>query len=326
MQALIPGSKTIIKQFKIGSTGLIITVSSQLLDAVRSNALYRIFILPVRRFVSYFKDSANNKERDKYHGDEINRNNQAIMSEGTPEQKAIMERVSSTTEWYHSIDLGHGIVTPGYYDHRPDLHLYKLPENAAGKRVLDVATYDGFWAFEFEKRGAAEVLAMDIETLNERDMPPGIRAQSSKESLMKETGTGFHIASDILGSKVKRKILNVYDLSPEKVGTFDIVFCSDLLLHLMNPIRALQNIRSVVSGYAYIVDIYGPELGESDGGTIVDYLGAQKKLTWWRFSLGSLKQMILDAGFSRVELVNKFRFNIRETEMEFWHAVFKAYP
>ena len=287
---------------------------------------YRILILPVRRFLYSFKGSSNNKGRNKYHGDEIIRNNQAILSEGTPEQKDIMKRVSSTTEWYHSIDLGHGIVTPGYFDHRPDLHLYKLPENAGGKRVLDVATFDGFWAFEFEKRGAAEVIAMDIGTLNERDMPPGIRAQSSKETLKKETGTGFHIASDILGSKVKRKIMNVYDLSPERVGMFDIVFCSDLLLHLMNPVRALQNIRSVVSGYAYIVDIYGPELGESDGCTIVDYMGAKKKLTWWRFSLGSLKQMILDAGFSRVELVNKFRFNIRESEMEFWHAVFKAYP
>jgi tRNA (mo5U34)-methyltransferase len=268
----------------------------------------------------------NNKERNIYHSDEINRNNQAILSEGTPEQKAIIKRVSSTTDWYHSIDLGHGIVTPGYFDHRPDLHLYRLPANVEGKRVLDVATFDGFWAFEFEKRGATEVIAMDIGTLNERDMPPGIRAQSSKETLMKETGTGFHIASDILGSKVKRKILNVYDLSPEKVGMFDIVFCSDLLLHLMNPVRALQNIRSVVSGYAYIVDIYGPELGENDGSTVIEYLGAQKKLTWWRFSLGSMKQMILDAGFSRVELVNKFKFNIRGAKMEFWHAVFKAYP
>jgi hypothetical protein len=94
----------------------------------------------------------------------------------------------------------------------------------------------------------------------------------------------------------------------------------------MNPVRALQNIRSVVSGYAYIVDIYGPELGENDGSTVIEYLGAQKKLTWWRFSLGSMKQMILDAGFSRVELVNKFKFNIRGAKMEFWHAVFKAYP
>lgn len=48
---------------------------------------------------------------------------------------------------YHSIDLGQGIVTQGMFDHRPILHKYCLPERLQGMRVLDVAIWDGFWAY-----------------------------------------------------------------------------------------------------------------------------------------------------------------------------------
>ncbi len=48
-------------------------------------------------------------------------------------------------DWYHTIDLGAGIVTPGMFDHRGTLDLYRLPDRMDGLRVLDVATWDGFW-------------------------------------------------------------------------------------------------------------------------------------------------------------------------------------
>src|ERR1700730_2937290 len=51
-------------------------------------------------------------------------------------------------DWYHTLDLGNGVVTPGYVDHRDQVDLYGLPASLAGKRCLDVATFDGFWAYE----------------------------------------------------------------------------------------------------------------------------------------------------------------------------------
>jgi len=292
---------------------------------IRSSVFYGFLIRPVLRLFFYLKDTVRLKGNRFSQVAEISNDHQVTISQGTPEQKAILHRVSEV-EWYHSIDLGHGVVTPGLFVHRPFLSHYHLPENFKDMRVLDVATYDGFWAFEFERRGATEVVAMDIGTWKEIDIPPRIRSEASKEMLDKETGSGFHIARDILGSRVQRKIMNVYDLSPELMGKFDFVFCGDLLLHLMNPMKALQNIHSVVSGYAYIVDVFIPEYGEDDSNAILRYTGGTNRMVWWRFGLGCLKKMIKDAGFTEVEVLSKFEFSLHGQQEKYWHVVFKAYP
>jgi len=292
---------------------------------IRSSVFYGFLIRPVLRLFFYLKDTVRLKGNRFSQVAEISNDHQVTISQGTPKQKAILHRVSEV-EWYHSIDLGNGVVTPGLFDHRPFLSYYHLPENFKDMRVLDVATYDGFWAFEFERRGATEVVAMDIGTWKEIDIPPRIRAEASKEMLYKETGSGFNIARDILGSRVQRKIMNVYDLSPELMGKFDFVFCGDLLLHLMNPMKALQNIHSVVSGYAYIVDVFIPEYGEDDSNAILRYTGGTNRMVWWRFGLGCLKKMIKDAGFTEVEVLSKFEFSLHGQQEKYWHVVFKAYP
>lgn len=319
------GLEMIHKQLKIGFIGLTITLGDRIVEVIRSNMFYRFLFRPVQRLLFNLIEKMKNKENKAARTDESSSTHQTRMSEFTPEQKAILGRISEV-EWYHSIDLGHFMVTPGLFDHRPLLPHYHLPENLKDMRILDVATYDGFWAFEFEKRGAAEVVAMDIGTWNEIDIPPRIRAEASKELLDTKTGNGFNIAKDILGSKVRRKLMNVYDLSPQWMGKFDFVFCSDLLLHLMNPMKALQNILSVVSGYAYIVDVFNPEFGDDESNAILRYAGGTDRMVWWRFGLGSLKKMITDAGFRKVGLVNKFEFSVKNQKKMYWHAVFKAEP
>ena len=63
--------------------------------------------------------------------------------------------------WYHSIDLGHGIVTPGLDDTRHRLPAVGLPNDLTGVTVLDIGAWDGFFSFEAERRGASRVLAVD---------------------------------------------------------------------------------------------------------------------------------------------------------------------
>ena len=158
--------------------------------------------------------------------------------------------VESQPVWYHTLDLGSGVVTPGWFDLRPIADLLPWPE-LEGKRCLDVGTYDGFLAFELERRGAAEVVATDIADHREWDWPPSIRA-IGPEYLRQLAGDdktrGFRIAHAALSSKVDHRLISVYDLSPESVGTFDVVVCGALMLHLRDPLRALQAIRSVCTG------------------------------------------------------------------------------
>ena len=153
----------------------------------------------------------------------------ATQLEPSPE-----ELVRERPLWYHTIDL------------RPVVDGLPWPD-VRGRRCLDVGTYDGFLAFELERRGAAEVVATDISDHAEWDheVRLGQRSTELLETIAGEKGAGFEIARELLGSAAQNVEINVYDLAPERVGEFDVVVCGSLLLHLRDPLRALAAIRSV---------------------------------------------------------------------------------
>ena len=91
-------------------------------------------------------------------------------------------------EWWHSIDLGHGIVTPGKDDSPAKLRDLKLPARFDGRSVLDIGAWDGFFSFEAERRGAARVLATDSFAWE------GVNVGSKH---------GFELARQALDSKVE---------------------------------------------------------------------------------------------------------------------------
>src|SRR5437016_5065152 len=80
--------------------------------------------------------------------------------------------------WYHTIDLGNGLVTPGTYDFRRSVSNFRFPENMSGLRVLDIGSATGFFAFEFERRGAI-VTSVELPSLADLDRFPGQSIQYS---------------------------------------------------------------------------------------------------------------------------------------------------
>jgi tRNA (mo5U34)-methyltransferase len=175
--------------------------------------------------------------------------------------KDLERRVRETAHWYHTMELAPGVVTPGRFDLRQVIDGFPWPD-VRGKRCLDIATYDGQLAFELERRGASEVVATDVSSHEDWDFNPRER-EGSIAYLNAEAGTkgqGFEIASEALGSQVKRQFVNVYDLTPEAVGTFDVVVCGSLLLHLRDPFRALAAIHSVCDGEFLSVEQIDPIL------------------------------------------------------------------
>ncbi len=244
----------------------------------------------------------------------------------SPQQRELREQIAATN-WYHTIDLGHGVITPGKFDHRPNLPAYQLPASLEGKRVLDVATFDGFWAFELERRGAKEVVAIDVERFGDIDFSPSRRATFTQEQLDQKLNRGFGIAHKALGSRVKRENINVYDLSPDALGKFDIVHIGDVLLHLRHPLKALENVLSVTGGYALISDCYVPDLGHLGMERLVQYHGGRGDSdVWWWCGLDALEQMIRGVGFNKVELLSTFRYGTRSGSDTLFHAVFRASP
>ena len=204
--------------------------------------------------------------------------------------------------WYHTLELGDGVVTDGMFDHRPVVHRYPLPADLSGQRCLDVATMDGFWAFEMERRGAASVTAIDLEDPDELDWPASLRSHHDR-SMDETKAERFALAKRALGSEVERVLMSAYDLSPE-LGTFDFVFCGDLLLHLKDPVTPVERIRSVCTGSAVIVNVI-KKFRFQERRAIAELDGIDN-FEWWVTNLAGLERIVRAAGFARVEASEPF--------------------
>ncbi len=60
--------------------------------------------------------------------------------------------------WYHTIDLGNGVVTKGISVQETSAGV--IPD-VAGKSVLDIGAWDGKFSFLAEQHGASRVVALD---------------------------------------------------------------------------------------------------------------------------------------------------------------------
>ncbi len=204
--------------------------------------------------------------------------------------------------WYHTIELGDGVVTEGMFDHRGVTDRYLIPADLAGMRCLDVGTMDGFWAFEMERRGADEVVAIDVGQPDELDWPPLWRDQV-RPTLDETKQARFALAHDALHSSVRRVERSVYALGDD-LGKFDLIFCGDLLVHLKDPITAVQRMHAACRGSTILCNpvkrfrfARRRALAEFDG---------IEEFRWWLLSEASLERMMLATGFAQVQIGRQF--------------------
>jgi tRNA (mo5U34)-methyltransferase len=211
---------------------------------------------------------------------------------------------AAAIHWYHTIELPNGVVTRGFVDARPCAGRMQFP-SLDGKRCLDVGTMNGFWAFELERRGARDVLTIDIDDQRELDWPARTRLTDPTEAYIdgaerERTVSGFSLAKRALGSSVERRALSVYDLTPAEVGEFDFVFVGSILLHLRDPVLALERLRSVCRGDALIfeaIDLTGTMLSPRTPRASLD----GTRVWWWTPNAAALRRMIESAGFELIE-------------------------
>jgi tRNA (mo5U34)-methyltransferase len=222
-------------------------------------------------------------------------------------QATLAERAAALS-WYHTLDLPGGVETAGHFDTRPTVAHVPLPDRLDGKRCLDVGTWDGFWAFEMERRGAASVTAIDLDDPARWDWPPEARLRLDRDAdrlaylaEYKKDAAGFQLAKEALGSSVERIDCSVYDLDPEVHGTFDFVFLGSLLLHLRDPVRALSALRGVCSGEAVIADTIELLPSLLRPRTPTARLEGLDQSWWWQPNAAAFRRMVRSAGFDIVE-------------------------
>ena len=195
--------------------------------------------------------------------------------------------IACQSDWFHCIDLGGGICTPGSDgDHsQRKLGMMKMPESLRGKRVLDVGCCEGFFSFDAERRGADRVLAVDTR-------PAAL--------------VRLDICRRALKSKVESLQLNVYDFDAKTMGTFDVVLFLAVFHHLRHPFLALDKLASITSGILLIEVVEAVPLVPAEDALLVRRGGDRGQ-----FKLLPTRSMILlmlqNAGFGATEILGVHR-------------------
>ena len=224
-----------------------------------------------------------------------------------------LRREVERIRWFHTIDLGHGVVTPGQDESARKLEWIRLPDSLAGKTVLDVGAWDGFFSFEAERRGAERVVAVDPECWREPAWGPNGWG----------TQQGFNLARRALQSRVEDVGVDLLALGPERLGAFDVVLFLGVFYHLPDPWPYLERVASVtgerliLETHADLIDLRRPAMAHYVG---ADVPGARRN--WqgpdpadpsnrWGPNPALLRALLLRLGFSRIEVVHQDRLGYR---------------
>lgn len=219
----------------------------------------------------------------------------------------LRERVAAHPAWYHTIDLADDVTTPGFCDLRPFAPT-ALPASLEGRRCLDVGTFDGFWAFELERRGAASVHTLDLPDGTMADWPPNTREANLADTAASglEWGTGFLLAREALGSDVHRVLGTVYELEESWTdGPVDLVLCGTILQHLRDPVGALERMRDVLrpGGELLMIEAYSvPLTRRHPRRAVAEYrpVVPGSRYTWWLGNLATLRGYAATIGLEPV--------------------------
>ena len=203
----------------------------------------------------------------------------------TLQQKQVL--VNKVPYWWHTIDLGDGIVTPGFT--RPEVHQLRssvIPENLKGKSVLDIGAWDGYYSFECEKRGAKVTAIDNYQHRRKRK--------------------GFDTAKKILNSRVKHYKMDMYDL-PKMKKRFDIVLFFGVLYHLKYPLKALEIIHSKTIDLLVLESHY---IKTKTKDPVMRFYPKDELSTdptnWWGPNIQCIKDMLKVVGFKRIALFKTY--------------------
>lgn len=237
------------------------------------------------------------------------------------EKRALVEAVPF---WWHSIDLGDGVVTPGHKTPAQlalEMAAWKLPD-FAGKTVLDIGAWDGFYSFLAERSGARRVVALDyhawgLDSKRQWDHQSERIAQGRPPVAYERIpgawnpGTmpgkrAFDTAHRILGSRVEQMVGDFMTVDPVLVGTHDVVLFLGVLYHVQDPLASLRRVALWTREVAVIetAGIYVP--GREDFALLefyeADELGGDVS-NWWAPNLLGLIKLCRAAGFREVKPV-----------------------
>jgi tRNA (mo5U34)-methyltransferase len=207
-----------------------------------------------------------------------------------------LKRRVAEIRWFHQIDLGNGLVTPGIDESVPKLDALRMP-NLTGKSVLDIGANDGFFSFAAERAGAKRVVAVD--SFSWSGEPPG-----------NQTKAGFDLAHEVLESRVEPHQADLYELTPESIGTFDVVMMLGVLYHVRDPLLALERVASLTNELLLLETLVArvwarrPLVAFCED-SLLEPPARRPPWRWWGPNPAAVVGMLTVAGFRDVEIIGR---------------------
>jgi tRNA (mo5U34)-methyltransferase len=214
------------------------------------------------------------------------------------EAEAVLDQVPY---WFHTFALNRseGIYAPGYArDHR--YRMPAIPESFEGLLVLDIGTFDGFYAFLAEARGADRVVAVDNEQY--------IDWVLARWGVELEGGEGFRAIHGLLASAVEYRRLDALELD-RLDERFDFIFCCGILHRVEAPALLLRLLsRCLAPGGRVLIETHGVFAGPEDGDPVHRYgpgeVYPHDDYVYWGFTAAGIEMLGRENGFQSFELVD----------------------
>ena len=216
-------------------------------------------------------------------------------------EEAAQAALDDVPFWFHTFSLNNGaLYTPGAArDHRYRIPV--LPRDLSGMSVLDVGTFDGFYSFLAEARGAERVVAVDNEQYRDWVL--------ARWGIELEGGEGFRTIAELLDSEVEYRRLDAFDLG-QLDERFDLIFCFGILHRVESPLGLLRVLRRRLANRGYVLlETYGVANRELEREAAMHVcepgeVYAHDDYVYWGFSGESLVRLAEHAGFGHVEIVD----------------------
>jgi tRNA (mo5U34)-methyltransferase len=221
-------------------------------------------------------------------------------------ERRLRQRVASVPSWWHEIELGHGVVTPGrkggghgYMEE--ELERLRLP-SLAGRSVLDVGAWDGFFSFAAERLGAARVVALDHYVWG---LDPG-RPGAPLDLEGTPGKAGFDLAHEELDSRVEARVADFMEIDLAELGVFDVVLFLGVLYHLQDPLGAMRRLARL-TGELAVIETEAVSFPANEDRPLWEFFAddelAGDPTNWWVPSIRALEDVCGASGFRRVDVL-----------------------
>lgn len=194
-----------------------------------------------------------------------------------------------TMIFHHGMDFGGGLVAKSqaaawYIKDTADALLSGL--NLAGRSLLDIGAWTGAYSFEAKRRGAKRVVASDHYVWNH----PHFRGREA-----------FDFAKVLTGLDIEVQDIDVPAITPNSMGTFDVVLFAGVFYHLLNAVGLTRRI-SQCADHLLILETHEDAL-DNPQPAMIFYPGAAlggDSTNWWGPNPHCVYALLSELGFADI--------------------------